>query len=92
MERAFADGAMIDAVLAFLALELLVLILIRKNGRSVLPALPLIANAGAGAALLLALRGALLGAGWQSISLWLSAALGFHVWDLTLRWSTRRTG
>ena len=91
MGEYFANGMVVDAILAFLFFELMVLILVRRQGLRCLPALPLIANSGAGAALLLALRAALRGLAWQQIALWLAVALAFHLWDLAQRWSTRRT-
>lgn len=74
-----------------MVLELIVLILVRKQGWLRVQVLDLFVNIGAGAALLLALRSALRGGAWQGMALWLLIALGFHAGELTLRWSMHRT-
>ena len=81
---------MVDAVLAFMLVELVVLMLVRERGTTLFRPLDVIVNCGAGAALLLALRAALRGSEWQQVALWLLIALGFHVWDLWLRRAARR--
>lgn len=86
----FANGRVVDAVLVLLLVELPVLALLRVRGRAVFRPLELVANAGAGAALLCALRAALRSSPWQQVSLCLLLALGFHVWDLCLRASARQ--
>jgi hypothetical protein len=88
----FSSGRVVDAVLAFMLIELVVLVRIRVRGTAVFRPLDVIVNCGAGAALLLALRAALRGSPWQPVSLWLLIALAFHVWDLTLRIPSRRIG
>jgi O-antigen/teichoic acid export membrane protein len=49
----------------------------------------LLANAAAGACLLLALRAALTGAGWAWVAAALCAALIAHLFDLVRRWPRR---
>ncbi len=78
-------------VLAFMAFELIVLILIRKKMPVRLEPLELIVGVSAGSALLLALREALREAKWQRVAIWLIVALACHMWDLKLRLATRRT-
>jgi CBS-domain-containing membrane protein len=90
MAKLFATGAVIDIIVCAMLLELLVLILARGRARRGLPVAELMANLGAGAALLMALRAALLGSPWQRIAVWLAVALGMHAADLGLRW-TRHT-
>lgn len=91
MTNFFSSGRVVDGVLAFMLIELIVLVSIRKRGKALFRPLDIIVNCGAGAALLLALRAALRGSPWQTLPVWLLVALGFHVWDLTRR-AARRTG
>jgi hypothetical protein len=74
-----------------MAIEIIAVILVRKQSGLRVQVLDLLVNIGAGAALLLALRVALRGGAWQGIALWLLIALGFHAGELRLRWSMRRT-
>ena len=90
MTSFFASGRVVDAVLAFMLIELIALVLVRERGAAVFRPLDVMVNCGAGAALLLSLRTALRGSEWQPIALWLAVALGFHVWDLWLRRAARR--
>jgi hypothetical protein len=87
----FASGDAVLLVLAFMAVELIVLILVRKKMRVQLQPLELIVGVSAGAALLLALREALREAAWPRVAIWLIVALACHMWDLKLRLATRRT-
>jgi hypothetical protein len=87
----FASGRIVDVIIAFMALELIVLILVRKQLLPRARPAELIANIGAGAALLWALRAALVGWPWPRIALCLLIALGFHVGELMLRRSMPRT-
>jgi len=90
--RLFANGDVVLLLLAFMAIELIVLILVLNKLRTLVRPLELIVGVGAGAALMLALREALRESAWQRVALWLIVALGCHVWDLKLRLATRRTG
>jgi hypothetical protein len=82
----FATGLVADLILALVGLEALSLLAYRRRtGRGVAPA-DLVFNLLAGACLLLALRGALVGAGWGWIALCLGAALFAHLADLRRRW------
>jgi hypothetical protein len=86
MAEFYASGRVVDLVLAMVVLEALALgLLWRRTGRGVPPGslLPFLA---AGAALLLALRGALTGAGWMWIGLCLLGSLVAHAVDLRSRW------
>jgi hypothetical protein len=88
----FADGNVVFFILGFMLIELIALILVRKKTARYMHPLELTVSIGAGAALLVALREALREAAWQHVALWLIVALGCHLWDLKLRWATRRTG
>jgi hypothetical protein len=86
---AFATGRIVDAIVALMVLELIVLIIVRNSTGRGLATGTLIASLGAGAALMLALRAALVGHPWQSVALWLIVAGGAHLLDLKLRWPSR---
>ena len=83
----FATGHAVDGILVLMLIESIALILIGRKLRRAIPTLHVVVSIGAGAALLLALRAALIGAPWQWISLWLLAALIAHLLDLRYRWS-----
>jgi hypothetical protein len=86
MAEAFANGTVVDAVIALLALEALLLAwLHRRHRRGPAPA-DLLGNLAAGLFLLLALRAALVGAAWPWIAASLLAALAAHLYDLARRW------
>ena len=87
MSDLFADGGIVMLLLLFMFIELIVLILVRKKTARYMPPLHVAVSLGAGAALLLALREALLAAAWPAIAIWLFAALGCHLWDLKRRWA-----
>jgi hypothetical protein len=89
MLQAFATGRIVDAIIALMLLELIVLIIVRKNTGHGLPTAVLLTSLAAGAALLLALRESLVGHPWQRVAPWLIVALGAHVLDLKLRWPSR---
>jgi hypothetical protein len=82
----FASGRMVELIIGLAVLEGLLLAAYRvKTGRGIAPR-ALLTNLAAGICLLFALRGALTGAGWPILALWLSAALVAHLADLALRW------
>jgi low temperature requirement protein LtrA len=83
----FATGRAVDGILALMLIESIALILIGRKLRRPMPAAQVLVSIGAGAALLLALRAALLGFAWQWISLCLMAALAAHLLDLRYRWA-----
>ena len=85
MDALFASGRIIDAILVLVALEAVALLLLRRRrGRGPAPA-SLLANLAAGAALMLALRTALTGAGWPLTALCLLGALAAHAAEMWLR-------
>jgi hypothetical protein len=88
MAALFASGRIIDAILALVVLEgLLLAWLCRRRAASFLGlSLPaLLANLASGAALMLALRAALVGAPWIAVAAWMLAGLVAHLADLGLR-------
>lgn len=84
MESLLASGHLIDAILLLVALEALGLILWSRRARGVWP-LALLCNLTSGAALMLALRGALTGAGWAAIAGCLALAGLAHLTEMALR-------
>ena len=86
MDEFFASGRVADLLLGLMALEAALFGgYHRLTGRG--PPLPgLLANLGAGACLLLALRAILTGVGWQVAALCLLGALILHLADLRARW------
>jgi hypothetical protein len=90
----FASGRIVDGILLLVAAEALALAWLgRRHGLS-LPAL--YATLASGAALMLALRAALVGSGWIVVAGWLLAGLLAHGLDLGLRFrgatAQRRSG
>lgn len=86
MAELFASGRIVDAVIAIMALEALVLLGLRRRRGLGLAAADLLGNLAAGLFLLLALRAALLEAAWPWIAASLAAALPAHLYDLARRW------
>lgn len=82
-----ATGRAVDGILALMLIETIALILVGRKLRRAIPPAQVLVSIGAGAALLLALRAALLGLAWQWISLWLLVALVAHILDLRYRWA-----
>ena len=76
----FASGHAVDLIIAVLALEIVAFAVWRRPSlvNAIVAALP-------GLFLLLALRAALIGAGWMMIALWLALSLPAHLADLWRR-------
>lgn len=86
MSALFASGRIVDLILGITVLEALVLLaLYRRNGSGIAP-VDLLGNLASGICLMLALRGALVGAWWGWIGLCLAASLVAHLSDLRRRW------
>ena len=86
MQALIESGALIDAILALVAIQFLGLAWLHR-ARGIGPApRDLWPNLAAGAALLLALRAALTDAAWIFVALWLAVALAAHLIDLRNRW------
>jgi len=80
------DAWIVDAIIALVAVEAVILVLWRALTGGGLPVAETLANLSSGAALLLALRMALTGASSGSVLAMLSAALVAHIVDLARRW------
>ena len=79
MQSFFTSGHAVDLVLAFMAVEAVVLVMMKRRALTVvLTILP-------GAVMMLALRAALTGAGWQWVAIWLTVSLPLHLADLRHR-------
>lgn len=82
----FASGRIVDLILLFIGLELALLTLLHRWRGMGVPPMELLGHLASGAALLLALRSALVGAAWIWTAAWLAAALVAHLIDLARRW------
>jgi hypothetical protein len=81
----FANGRIIDLILALVVVEAVVLEWVhRRTGRAV-GLKDMAGNLLAGMCLLIALRCALAGTGWYWIAMWLLASLCAHIADLARR-------
>ena len=81
----FASGRIIDVILGLVALEAAAVVAWRLYGRDrpLLP--PLFCNLASGAALMLAIRAALIGSDWTVVALCLIASLMAHLGEVALR-------
>ncbi|MEY6431060.1 hypothetical protein ABC977_01405 [Thioalkalicoccus limnaeus] len=86
MAEWFESGRIIDLILFLVVVEAVAILAYRRiSGRG--PALAdLLSNLLAGACLMLAVRAALVDAGWQWVAVWLFAGLVAHLFDLSRRW------
>ena len=76
----FTSGHAVDLVLAFMAVEAVVLIVTKRRA-----ALTVALTILPGAIMMLALRAAMTGAGWQWVAIWLTVSLPLHLADLRHR-------
>jgi hypothetical protein len=88
MRELFETGSIIDMVLALMAVEAGILGAYHHRSGLGVSSTELAANLLAGGCLLLALRAALMDAGWKAVAIWLAAALLAHVADLRTRWKS----
>jgi hypothetical protein len=88
MSALFANGRIVDCILLLVFVEVMILIIIRKQTGNGLKPLDFILSLLAGVALLLALRAALRGLGWPVVALFLFLSLLAHLMDLSRRWWT----
>jgi hypothetical protein len=89
MQDLFESGRVIDLALFVLAAEVIALGWWQRATGHGPDVVDLLANAAAGACLLLALRAALTGAGWPWVAAALCASLVAHLVDLARRWPRR---
>lgn len=86
MAELFASGRIIDAILVAVALEAAILLIWRRRSGRGPAAADILGNLLSGAMLMLAVRGALVGAAWPWIGLCLAASLVAHLLDLRRRY------
>ena len=79
-------GLLVDVALAVMALELLLVIIIRATTRKAPHPLDIAASLLAGGALLVGLRFALQGKPWPAVAICLLVSLAGHAWDLWRRY------
>lgn len=85
MAGLFADGRIVDGILLFVAVEALGLTLWWRHARGGRWPLALLCNLTSGAALMLALRASLTGAGWPAIAGCLAVSGLAHATEIALR-------
>lgn len=86
LSNVISSGRIVDIMVAFVVIEVFVLILYwRRTGRGI-PTVPLLANIGAGGSLMLALGATLKGYEPNVIAICLVSSLVFHLTDLAIRW------
>lgn len=83
----FASGHVANLILAVMAIECLALTILAKKTKRGMKTSRIVMSLSAGAALVLALRTALTGAGWQWMAAALTAAFVVHLVDLYWRWT-----
>ncbi|MCC0808382.1 hypothetical protein FPV16_19570 [Methylobacterium sp. W2] len=81
----FASGRIIDVILGLVALEAAALVAWRLHGGDRPLLAPLFCNLASGAALMLAIRAALIGSDWTVVALCLFASLMAHLGEVALR-------
>lgn len=87
----FADGSLLLAIIALIAVEALLLLWFwQRRGVGLAPREHL-GHLVSGASLMMAVRAALLDQPWMQVAMWLLGALAAHGIDLAVRWR-RRTG
>lgn len=89
LEELITTGRIVDIMIAFVIIEVVLLLVFeRVTGRGV-PPYSLLVNVGAGGSLMLALRAVFSDADWTIIAACLLAALVFHTLDIIQRWGSR---
>jgi hypothetical protein len=79
LQHFFSSGRAVDLVIAFMVIETVILIAIKR------PALTVFLMILPGAAMMLALRAAVTDAPWPWIAFWLTVSLPLHLADLRHR-------
>lgn len=88
LEDLITSGRIVDIMIAFVIIEVVVLLAYeRVSGRGVAP-YALLVNVGAGGSLMLALRAVYSEADWTIVAACLVAALVFHTLDIIQRWQS----
>ena len=82
----FGNGSLLLGIVVLIALEGLGIHWLERRGRSGLRLREVLGNLVSGAALMLAVRAAMLDEPWSIVAAWLLLALLAHVADLMVRW------
>ncbi len=82
----FGNGSLLLGIVVLIALEGLVIHWLERRGRSRLRLREVLGNLVSGAALMLAVRAAMLDEPWPVVAAWLLFALLAHMTDLFVRW------
>jgi anti-sigma factor RsiW len=86
IEGLFASGRIAELIAGLVAIEAIALGLVFMRAGRAARVPSLLANLAAGGALLMALRAAIVGSGWQSVGIFLGLAFAAHIADVALRW------
>jgi hypothetical protein len=88
----FASGRIADVILGLIAIEAALLIAL-KRWRGIGPSLPVtLVTVVSGALLILAVRGALMGAPWPVVAMPLTLSMFAHLTFLVIVWRSDRSG
>jgi len=90
MDEFFANGRVVDWILALMAAEFIALSALSRLGTTSLRFRAVFFSLAAGAGLVMALREALVRADWTAIAAWLLIALVAHVVDVAMRLNEKR--
>ena len=82
----FADGSLLLAIVALIALEAAALVWLWHRRGAGLALREYLGNLVSGGLLMMAVRAALLDQSWMIVAMWLLGALSAHVLDVLLRW------
>jgi hypothetical protein len=89
LQELVTSGRIVDIMIAFVIIEVVVLLVYRRvRGRGVAP-YSLLVNIGAGGSLMLALRAVMSDASWAAVAACLVSSLVFHSLDIVDRWQAR---
>lgn len=86
MEALFADGRIVDYVLAIVAIEAFIVLAYRYRTGHGIAFLPFAVNAASGVCLMICLKTALSGGHWTTIAVFLALSGVAHGADLWMRW------
>ena len=90
LKELVTTGRIADLLIVFIAIEFLLLTVLRRRNGSGVPAGALFLNLGAGVFLALALKAGITGADWRLIASCIFGAGVFHALDLSRRWEKTR--
>jgi hypothetical protein len=86
LAASFADGSLLLAIVALIALEAAALLWLWYRRSTGLAPRDYLGNLVSGGLLMMAVRAALLDQSWMIVAMWLLGALSAHMLDVLLRW------